>query len=82
MDYLSYLLSVKQFLKLLKTLFTLQVDDVKKLCKACGVDPCGSKTDLILRLHNEIRSRSTYDKLFEKVWGASGMEPYYDFVNQ
>jgi len=58
---------------------TLQVDDVKKLCKACGVDPCGSKTDLILRLHNEIRSRSTYDKIFEKIWGASGKEPYSDY---
>ncbi|XP_065104059.1 chromosome-associated kinesin KIF4-like [Paramisgurnus dabryanus] len=33
----------------------MKVDDVKKLCKACGVDPCGLKTDLILRLHNEIR---------------------------
>lgn len=59
-----------------KIVLTLQVDDVKKLCKACGVDPCGSKTDLVLRLHKEIRSRSTYDKIFEKVWGASGMEPY------
>ncbi|XP_065150497.1 HMG domain-containing protein 3-like [Paramisgurnus dabryanus] len=58
--------------RLLEEVMKMKVDDVKKLCKACGVDPCGSKTDLILRLHNEIRSRSTYDKIFEKIWGASG----------
>lgn len=58
--------------RLLEEVMKMKVDDVKKLCRACGVDQCGSKTDLILRLHNEIRSRSTYDKIFEKVWGASG----------
>ncbi|XP_052407904.1 uncharacterized protein LOC127953050 [Carassius gibelio] len=58
--------------RLLEEVMKMKVDDVKNLCKACGVNPCGSKTDLILRLHNEIRSRSTYDKIFQKVWGASG----------
>lgn len=45
---------------------------VKKLCKQCGVDSKGSKMDLILRLREEMRNRSSYDKIFEKVWGASG----------
>lgn len=29
--------------------------------------------DLILRLREEMKNRSSYDKIFEKVWGASGM---------
>ncbi len=57
----------------------LQVDDVNKLCTACGVDQCGSKTDLILRLHKEIRSRSTYDNIFEKVCNQSNVK-YLAFV--
>ncbi|KAI7789432.1 putative HMG domain-containing protein 3-like [Triplophysa rosa] len=32
----------------------------------------GSKMDLLLRLREEMKTRSTYDKVFQKVWGASG----------
>lgn len=45
---------------------------VRKLCKQCGLDSKGSKMDLILRLRDEMKNRSSYDKIFEKVWGASG----------
>lgn len=45
---------------------------VRQLCKQCGLDPKGSKMDLVLRLREAMRNRSSYDKIFEKVWGASG----------
>ncbi len=35
---------------------------VRKLCKQCGLDSKGSKMDLILRLRNEMRNRSSYDR--------------------
>ncbi|KAL0151690.1 hypothetical protein M9458_052989, partial [Cirrhinus mrigala] len=50
---------------------------VRKLCKQCGLDSKGSKMDLILRLRDEMKNRSSYDKIFEKVWGASAI---YDFA--
>ena len=28
--------------------------------------------DLVLRLQKEMKSRATYDKVFSKIWGASG----------
>ncbi|XP_076142606.1 uncharacterized protein LOC143124790 [Alosa pseudoharengus] len=36
------------------------------------MDSKGSKMDLLLCLREEMQTRSTYDKVFEKVWGASG----------
>ncbi|XP_052435978.1 uncharacterized protein LOC127975954 [Carassius gibelio] len=45
---------------------------IRKLCKECGLDSTGSRSDLLLRLSNEMKSRQTYDKIFEKIWGASG----------
>lgn len=33
--------------------------------------------DLLLRLREEMKTRSTYDKVFQKVWGASGKCPNY-----
>lgn len=45
---------------------------VRKLCKECGLDSSGSRADLLLRLSNEMKSRQTYDKVFQKIWAASG----------
>lgn len=56
----------------LKYWLSFQVDDLRKLVKACGIDGQGSNMDLLLRLREEMKTRSTYDKVFEKVWGASG----------
>ncbi|XP_057215299.1 uncharacterized protein LOC130569587 isoform X1 [Triplophysa rosa] len=50
----------------------LKVEDLKKLCRQCGVDVVGSKMDLILRLCDKMSNRVTYNKVFEQVWGASG----------
>ncbi|XP_073787637.1 uncharacterized protein si:dkey-3n22.9 isoform X2 [Danio rerio] len=58
--------------RLQDALINLKVDMVRKLCKQCGLDSKGSKTDLILKLRDEMKNRSSYDKIFEKVWGASG----------
>ncbi|XP_056109154.1 uncharacterized protein LOC130086936 [Rhinichthys klamathensis goyatoka] len=49
-----------------------KVNVIRKLCKECGLDSTGSRSDLLLRLSNELKSRQTYDKIFEKIWGASG----------
>ncbi|KAG1958031.1 hypothetical protein F2P79_006441 [Pimephales promelas] len=58
--------------RLEEVLTDLKVDVVRRLCKQCGLDPSGSKMDLVLRLRQEMRNRSSYDKVFQKVWGASG----------
>ena len=49
-----------------------QVQEVRALCKQCGVDDKGSKIDMVMRLSDKMSSRVTYNKVFEKVWGASG----------
>ncbi|RXN16478.1 HMG domain-containing 3-like isoform X2 [Labeo rohita] len=48
-----------------------KVNVIRNLCKECGLDSTGSRSDLLLRLSNEMKSRQTYDKIFEKIWGAS-----------
>lgn len=53
-------------------LFNFKVEVVRKLCRECGLDSHGSRSDLLLRLSNEMKSRQAYDKIFEKIWGASG----------
>ncbi|XP_067285677.1 uncharacterized protein [Pseudorasbora parva] len=58
--------------RLEEVLTNLKVDVVRRLCKQCGLDPSGSKMDLVVRLRQEMRNRSSYDKVFQKVWGASG----------
>lgn len=45
---------------------------VKSLCRQCGIADKGSKLDCILRLREKINTRSGYDKVFSKIWGASG----------
>ncbi|RXN06671.1 HMG domain-containing 3 isoform X2 [Labeo rohita] len=52
--------------RLQDALINLKVDMVRKLCKQCGLDSKGSKIDLILRLRDEMKNRSSYDKIFEK----------------
>ncbi|XP_016407530.1 uncharacterized protein LOC107739835 [Sinocyclocheilus rhinocerous] len=58
--------------RLEEVLTNLKVDVVRRLCKQCGLDPSGSKMNLVVRLRQEMRNRSSYDKVFQKVWGASG----------
>lgn len=53
-------------------LYQLQVHAIRKICRECGVDSHGSKMELILRLRDEMKTRSKYDKIFQKIWGASG----------
>ncbi|XP_065096441.2 uncharacterized protein, partial [Paramisgurnus dabryanus] len=45
---------------------------VRKLCKACNIDTKGSRLDLITRLKENMKSRQTYHKVFQSIWGASG----------
>ena len=46
---------------------------LRDLCKACGVEGKGSsKMDLVLKIREKMSNRVTYNKVFQKVWGASG----------
>ncbi|XP_066523457.1 uncharacterized protein [Hoplias malabaricus] len=58
--------------RLMDELKKQKVGTVRKLCKACHIDPRGSRDDLIVRLQQEMKNRHTYDKVFQKIWGASG----------
>ncbi|XP_041840399.1 LOW QUALITY PROTEIN: uncharacterized protein LOC121639302, partial [Melanotaenia boesemani] len=58
--------------RLTDELVNLKVEEVRALCKQCGVDHRGSKVDLVIRLSEKMSNRVTYNKVFEKVWGASG----------
>lgn len=46
---------------------------IRALCRQCGVADKGSKVDCILRLREKMNTRSTYNKVFSKIWGASGI---------
>ncbi|XP_077092035.1 uncharacterized protein LOC143744406 [Siphateles boraxobius] len=58
--------------RLTEELYKQKVHVVRKLCRECGLDSSGSRNDLLLRLSNELKSRHTYDKVFQKIWAASG----------
>ncbi|XP_072217993.1 HMG domain-containing protein 3-like [Leuresthes tenuis] len=58
--------------RLTDELVKLKLEEVRALCKQCGVDDKGSKVDLVMRLSEKMSGRVTYNKVFEKVWGASG----------
>ncbi|XP_070399217.1 uncharacterized protein [Nothobranchius furzeri] len=58
--------------RLLDELAKQKVGVVRKLCKACNIDSKGSRFDLITRLKEKMKSRQTYDKVFQSIWGASG----------
>ncbi|XP_034077664.1 uncharacterized protein LOC117549689 [Gymnodraco acuticeps] len=49
-----------------------KVSTVCKLCMACNLDSKGSRDDLVNRLREEMKTRHGYDKIFQKIWGASG----------
>ncbi|XP_032415485.1 uncharacterized protein LOC116717915 [Xiphophorus hellerii] len=66
---------VDQFLteeRLADEVLNLKLPEIRRLCSQCGIDSRGSKMDLVLRLRDKMASRATYNKVFEKVWGASG----------
>ncbi|XP_077070326.1 uncharacterized protein LOC143722714 [Siphateles boraxobius] len=58
--------------RLKEELYKQKVQVVRNLCKECGIDSSGSGADLLLRLSSEIKSSQTYDKVFQKIWAASG----------
>ncbi|KAI4823843.1 hypothetical protein KUCAC02_012398 [Chaenocephalus aceratus] len=58
--------------RLADEVLNLKVAEVRALCKQCSLDSKGSKMDLVLRLREKMASRTTYNKVFEKVLGASG----------
>ncbi|XP_025765260.1 uncharacterized protein LOC109202981 [Oreochromis niloticus] len=58
--------------RLLDELAKQKVGVVRKLCKACNIDSKGSRFDLITRLREKMKSRQTYDKVFQSIWAASG----------
>ncbi|XP_030269804.1 uncharacterized protein LOC115580079 isoform X2 [Sparus aurata] len=58
--------------RLTDELMKQKVSTVRKLCKACNLDDKGSRMDLLTRLRDEMKNRHTYDKIFQKIWGASG----------
>ena len=49
--------------------------DLRALCGQCGVDPRGSRMDIVNRLQQQMKNRDTYDKVFSQIWGASGNQP-------
>ncbi|KAJ8376450.1 hypothetical protein SKAU_G00070300 [Synaphobranchus kaupii] len=53
-------------------LFKQKVPILRKLCRECGLDSEGSRSNLLVRLSNGMKSRETYDKIHEKIWAASG----------
>lgn len=57
--------------RLINEIMNLKVDALRHLVKNCGLDSSGSEMDLVLRLREQMKSRSTYDKVFQKVWGAA-----------
>ncbi|XP_056892376.1 uncharacterized protein LOC130527698 [Takifugu flavidus] len=58
--------------RLTDALGNLKVEEVRTLCEQCGVDNHGSKMELVVRLWKKMSNRAIYNKLLEKVWGASG----------
>ncbi|XP_034055086.1 uncharacterized protein LOC117534921 isoform X2 [Gymnodraco acuticeps] len=58
--------------RLREELYKQKVEVVRTLCRECGLDSSGSRSDLLLRLSDEMKSRQTYDKVFQKIWAASG----------
>lgn len=58
--------------RLVDELAKQKVGVVRKLCKACNIDSKGSRFDLITRLREKMKSRQTYDKVFQSIWAASG----------
>ena len=51
----------------------MQVEVVRSLCRQCGLPDKGSKVECVLRLQKSICNRNVYNKVFSKIWGASGV---------
>ncbi|XP_052007900.1 uncharacterized protein LOC127661315 [Xyrauchen texanus] len=58
--------------RLTDELLKLKIEAVRSLCRECGIDPKGSRMDLVGRLQQEMKNRASYDKVFSQIWGASG----------
>ncbi|CAM4662090.1 unnamed protein product [Leuciscus chuanchicus] len=59
--------------RLADELLNLRVEEIRALCMGCGIDHKSSKMDLIIRLKERMSPiESPYNKVLEKVWGASG----------
>nr|XP_033933765.1 uncharacterized protein LOC117441855 [Pseudochaenichthys georgianus] len=58
--------------RLREELHKQKVEVVRTLCAECGLESSGSRTDLLLRLSDEMKSKRTYDKVFQKIWAGSG----------
>ncbi|CAJ1071563.1 uncharacterized protein LOC112141289 isoform X2 [Xyrichtys novacula] len=57
---------------LVDELLKQKVSTIRNLCKTCNLDTMGSRIDLVNQLRDEMKSRQTYDKVFQSIWGASG----------
>ncbi|KAM9700009.1 HMG domain-containing protein 3-like [Menidia menidia] len=58
--------------RLTDELLKVKMGDLRSLCGQCGVDPRGSRMDIVSRLQQEMKNRGSYDKVFSQIWGASG----------
>nr|XP_020463061.1 HMG domain-containing protein 3-like [Monopterus albus] len=45
---------------------------LQSLCKSCGVETGGSRTDLIIRLREKLMNQQTYFSVYQTIWGGSG----------
>ncbi|XP_071943752.1 uncharacterized protein [Antedon mediterranea] len=50
----------------------IKVNQVRDLCRLCGVKPTGSKHDMVLRIRGKLPNDNVFNKVFSRVWGASG----------
>ncbi|KAL1276963.1 hypothetical protein QQF64_023636 [Cirrhinus molitorella] len=74
--------------RLKNELYKKKVSVIRKLCKECGVDSIGSKSDLLERLSSEMKSRRLMTKYLKRfgvpqtLWlkGNSGCATLADFV--
>lgn len=58
--------------RLAEELFRQKANVIRSLCNDCGVDSTGSRTDLLLRLANDVKSKETFSKICAKIWSTSG----------
>ncbi|KAK2883631.1 hypothetical protein Q8A67_017268 [Cirrhinus molitorella] len=58
--------------RLKEELFKQKYDVIRSLCIECGVETTGSRSDLLHRLTSEMKSRQILDKVYTKIWSASG----------
>ncbi|XP_077434310.1 uncharacterized protein LOC144059235 isoform X2 [Vanacampus margaritifer] len=57
--------------RIINELMKLEMNELRKRCNECRVDAKGSHFDLMLRIRTKMKNRQVYDKLVEKIWGAS-----------